>query len=75
MAQDLDLSPTIRLKALALIGKWNGMEAPKTVSAADGRNDFPIPIQGLEGVVVDEDLKSLSDEELQHRYLETLAQT
>jgi len=67
MAQDLDLSPTLRLKAATQLAKWHGMEAPKPVSA-DGKDDFPI--KGLEGV---DDLKSLSDEELQRRYLETLA--
>jgi hypothetical protein len=69
MAQDLDLSPTLRLKAATQLAKWHGMEAPKPV-AADGKNDFPI--KGLEGV--EDDLKSLSDEELQKLYLKTLAQ-
>lgn len=68
MAQDVDLSPTLRLRAAAQLGKWMGLEAPKPVSA-DGKDDFPI--QGLEG---EDDLKHLSDEELQRRYLETLAQ-
>lgn len=68
MAQDLDLSPTLRLKAAAQLGKWIGLEAPKPVSA-DGKDDFPI--KGLEGV--EDDLKSLSDEELQKLYLKTLA--
>ncbi len=68
MAQDLDLSPMLRLKAASQLGKWIGLEAPKPTNT-DGKNDFPI--KGLEGV--QDDLKSLSDEELQRRYLETLA--
>lgn len=68
IAQDETLPLAHRIKAGTQLGKWMGLEAPKPV-AADGRDDFPI--QGLEGV---EDLKHLSDEELQRRYLETLAQ-
>ena len=68
MAQDLELSPTLRLKAAAQLGKWIGLEAPKLVSP-DGKDDFPI--KGLEGI--EDDLKSLSDEELQNLYLKTLA--
>jgi len=68
MAQDLDLSPTLRLKAAAQLGKWIGLEVPKPAST-DARNDFPI--KGLEGM--QDDLKSLSDEELQNLYLKTLA--
>ncbi len=68
MAQDLDLSPTLRLKAATQLAKWHGMEAPKPTNT-DGKDDFPI--KGLEGV--QDDLKSLSDEELQKLYLKTLA--
>jgi transposase len=70
MAQDVDLSPTLRLRAAAQLGKWMGLEAPKPVSA-DGKDDFPV--KGLDGKAVPEDLKLLSDEELQRKYLETLA--
>jgi hypothetical protein len=70
MAQDLDLSPTLRLKAATQLAKWHGMEAPKPVTA-DGKDDFPV--KGLDGKAVPEDLKLLSDEELQRKYLETLA--
>jgi hypothetical protein len=68
MAQDLDLSPMLRLKAASQLGKWIGLEAPKPTNT-DGKDDFPI--KGLEGV--QDDLKSLSDEELQNLYLKTLA--
>ena len=64
------MSPTLRLKAAAQLGKWIGLEVPKA-APTDGRDDFPI--KGLEGISIPEDLKSLSDEELQRRYLETLA--
>jgi hypothetical protein len=70
MAEDLELSPTLRLKAAAQLGKWIGLEAPKPMSA-DGSNDFPI--KGLDGKAIPEDLKILSDEELQRKYLESLA--
>lgn len=70
MAQDLDLSPTLRLKAATQLAKWHGMEAPKPVSAADGRDDFPI--KGLEGEEIPKDLKLLSDEELHRLYLEEM---
>lgn len=69
MAQDEDLSPTLRLKAATQLAKWHGMEAPKPVSA-DGRDDFPI--KGLEGEEIPKDLKSLSDEELHRLYLEEM---
>lgn len=63
-----DIPLTHRIKAAAILGKWIGLEAPKPMTN-DGKNDFPI--QGLEGA--EDDLKSLSDEELRRRYLETLA--
>ena len=69
MAQDLELSPMLRLKAASQLGKWIGLEAPKTATKEEG-DGFPIPD-------VDEsvDVSSLSDEELQELYLKTLAES
>ncbi len=74
MAQDLDLSPTLRLKAATQLGKWIGLEAPKPVSG-DGKDDgFPINSDIKENEIP-EDLTKLSDEELQKLYLKTLAES
>jgi hypothetical protein len=70
MAQDLELSPMLRLKAISQLGKWHGLEAPKPVQDKDGKDEFPI--NDLEGV---EDVSNLSDEELQELYLKTLAES
>lgn len=66
MAQDLELSPTLRLKAAAQLGKWMGLEAPKPVND-EGKNDYPG--KKVEG---EDNLKHLSDEEFKKLYLEKM---
>lgn len=70
MAEDMESSPMLRFKAIAELGKWYGLAAPKPVQEKDSRDEFPI--KDLEGV---EDVSSLSDEELQELYLKTLAES
>jgi hypothetical protein len=73
MVQNEELSPMVRLKAAAQLGKWLGMEAPKPVAKEDG-DGFPIPdVVGESGETID--VSSLSDEELQELYLKTLAES
>ena len=69
IAQDEELSPTLRLKAAAQLGKWMGLDAPKPSGAAQAGDEFPI--HDLEGA---QDIESLSDKELQELYLKTLAE-
>ncbi|HEY9615097.1 hypothetical protein [Allocoleopsis sp.] len=69
MAQDEDLSPTLRLKAATQLGKWHGMEAKAAAPTTQAGDEFPIHDLGEA-----QDIEGLSDKELQELYLKTLAE-
>lgn len=62
-----DTSISLRLKAIAQLGKWFGLDQPKPVQS-QSENDFPVEL----GSDLP-DFSKMSDEELQREYLKTLA--
>lgn len=66
--EDPDTSISLRLKAIAQLGKWFGLDQPKP-APVKGDDDFPVEL----GSDLP-DFSKMSDEELQRLYLETLAQ-
>lgn len=65
--EDPDTSTSLRLKAIAQLGKWFGLDQQKPTST-QGENDFPVEL----GSDLP-DFSQMSDEELQQEYLKTLA--
>jgi transposase len=74
IATNEEIRPDTRIKAVATLGKWAGLEDVKpTASTA---NDFPIPEDATYGGMLKEGekLDELSYEQLSELYLKTLAQ-
>lgn len=72
IVQDETIPIGHRIKAGAALAKWLGLEASKPATTESSGSRFPLG--DIELNPEDEDLTKLSDEELQRRYLETLAQ-
>ena len=74
IATDEDIRPDTRIKAVATLGKWAGLEDIKPTTAEADR--FPIPEDATYGGALKEGQKldELSYEQLSQLYLKTLAQ-